>query len=73
MGDITVSDNNWNEWKNLVLNELKTLNTRMDTTAKEIVTIREAIAGLKIKSGIWGAIAGTIPVLIALAIWVLKP
>jgi len=68
-----VADNNgWDEYKKLILKEIKDLSDktsrlekRMDTQMELISTIREDIAGLKVKSGIWGFIGGGIPSLVA--------
>lgn len=50
-------DNGWKEWKNHVLSELQ----RLEPIQTDITDIKVAIGKLKVKSGIWGAIAGIIP------------
>ncbi len=37
------------------------LDTRQEDTQKTVVSILVAVAGLKVKAGVWGAIAGLIP------------
>ena len=63
-------DNGWQEYKIHVMSELddlKKLLSNMDERISDIrqidvPSLRVEIAMLKIKSGIWGAIAGIIPV-----------
>jgi len=40
--------------------------------AREMVLLREDVAGLKVKAGIWGAIAGAIPAVVVALYWFLK-
>ncbi|HLA82470.1 MAG TPA: hypothetical protein VJP78_12760 [Thermoleophilia bacterium] len=37
--------------------------------AREMVLLREDVAGLKVKAGIWGAIAGAIPAIVVALYW----
>ena len=39
---------------------------------EEIVPMKTAIDGLKIKSGVWGAMAGAVPILLVIAIILIK-
>ena len=64
--------NDWNEYRALVLHELENLNKAVDALEVERINVREEIAKLKVKSGIWGMIGGAIPVLIGIALWLLK-
>lgn len=59
-------ENGWNEYQKLVMSKLKDLGQQNKCQDKKIDNIRIDIATLKVKSGIWGAIAGCIPVLITL-------
>lgn len=65
----------WDRWKNHVLLELKRMNenyedhdAKMDLQSDKIDKMREEfgreISALKVKSGLWGAAAGMLPVLI---------
>ena len=40
--------------------------------AREMVLLREDVAGLKVKAGIWGAIAGAIPAVVVALYWFLS-
>ena len=62
--------NGWNEWSRHVLAELERLNdcyNKLDTKMNRLFT---EVAMLKVKSGVWGAIGGSMPV-IAGVLWLL--
>ena len=56
----------------LIVLKLTTLEEKIDTLDERVTLCRVDIAGLKVKSGIWGAIAGMIPAAIAVSMWVLS-
>lgn len=60
------ANNGWNEYQNLVLNELKRHNELIEDLREEIGLVKTEIATLKVKSGIWGFAAGAIPLIIYL-------
>lgn len=68
---VPAHSNGWTKWGKHVLKELE----RQDSTDVDIVSrvnkleIDQAV--LKMKSGIWGAIGASIPIIIAIAIWLL--
>jgi hypothetical protein len=55
-----------------VLKEIKRLNDTVERIRSDMTDIKVEIGILKVKSHVWGLIGGAIPVLIALAIWILK-
>lgn len=65
---------NWLEYRKLVLSELERLNVVILTLGKklddfkevEISNIKVQIAMLNVKAGVWGAVAGLIPVALML-------
>jgi hypothetical protein len=67
----------WNEYKLLVLDQLEKackkiddLERKMDTfRADDIANVKVEIALLKQKAGLWGAVAGLIPSVIAALLW----
>ncbi len=61
----------WPEWGNHVLKELERLNESQDKIESRLTQIEINIGMLQVKAGIWGAMAGTIPAVIAIAIAVL--
>ena len=58
----------WQEWGRHVLAELVRLNNLYEKQSQRIGEVREDIAGLKVKSGLWGLLGGLIPILIALVV-----
>jgi hypothetical protein len=62
------STNGWNEYQRLVLHELQAHTKELDKIQIEIQKIHIELATLKVKSGVWGLIAGTIPVAIAVVL-----
>jgi hypothetical protein len=65
-----MTGNGWNEWQNHVLAELKRLNNCIERMEEDVGKIHSEIAVLKVKAGMWGALAGAIPGCIAL-VWFL--
>lgn len=64
--------NGWDEYQKLVLHELKELNKKAEANLVDHAAIKEDIATLKVKAGIWGLVGGMIPVVIALGVMILK-
>lgn len=64
--------NGWDEWKNFVLDRLDAHGDDLKAIKKEIadtkVEVISEITSLKVKSGVWGAIGGLIPVILALGL-----
>lgn len=48
----------WNEYQELVLNELKRHNTLIEALRSDVGDLKTEIAMLKIKSSLWGGGAG---------------
>ena len=72
-------NNGWNEWSRHVLAELhrlndcieaipKSFNLKVDYINLALKRIEIDIAKLQVKSGVWGAIGGMIPVVIMLLV-----
>lgn len=64
----TPSPNGWNEWSKYVLKELERLNACYEKIDNRLDMVQDEITKLKIKAGIWGLVAGAVPVAIALTI-----
>jgi len=60
------SGNNWSEYQKLVLAELERHGSLISDIDGKISDIRVEIAMLKVKSGVWGAAAGLVSVLVFL-------
>lgn len=63
--------NGWNTDRKVVLYQLKELESDSKEHGQTLMRIREDIAMLKVKSGVWGLLGGSIPVAILLILeWV---
>jgi len=63
---------NWSVWENHVLDELKELKREAKRATSEISDFKTELALLKLKSGLWGFVAGAIPVAGSILLWMLK-
>lgn len=64
-------DSDWAAYRELVLSEIRRLNGSILEVDVKLNDIRVQVAMLTVKAGIWGGLAGLIPVLIALGFYVL--
>lgn len=52
--------NGWNQHQIYVIKELERLNSNYELLSKEVQQVREDIATLKVKSGVWGAVGAAV-------------
>ena len=64
--------NGWEENRKWIKKELDRHGDTLEKIADKIGEIKEDIAGLKVKAGIWGVIGGSIPVIIAILFILIK-
>lgn len=66
----------WDRYQIYVVRKLESLSGANKEQFKRLrgieVSLVELRTELKLKAGIWGALAGAIPVLVVIAIWMLK-
>jgi len=62
----------WGQWSNLVLAELKRLNESIEKVREDLTTVTLDVATLKVKSSLWGAMAGAITVIAILGVDYMK-
>lgn len=55
----------WSAYEKLVLDKLDSLDSRMTALENQQVLTRIDVAMLKVKSGMWGALAGAVPAIAA--------
>lgn len=60
--------NGWTEWGRHVLSEMERLNGCIESVNSRLRAIDIDMTVLKVKAGLWGAIAGMIPVIATLII-----
>lgn len=59
----------WQQWGKHVLLELSSINKRIEKVEEKLVTLNIELVKLQIKAGLWGMMAGSIPVLVWLALY----
>ena len=57
---MTATNGSWEENRKLILSELSDIKTSLDKMQETQVSIREDIAGLKVKAAFIGAMAGSV-------------
>lgn len=62
------SNNGFDQWKNYIIKELE----RLLVIEDKVDLLNIEIAKLKVKSGIWGILGGSVPVVLALTIYLIK-
>lgn len=62
----------WDQYQKLVLSELRRLDDRVGCVDKKLDTARLEIAGLKVKAGVWGFLAGAIPAAVTVLLILLR-
>lgn len=67
----TADQNGWSAYEKLVLSKLEALEQGLAETQEAVVLVRVDVATLKVKAGIWGAVAGVIPAAIGMALVVM--
>lgn len=61
----------WKSHSKLVLAELTRLNKCLNSTKRELIEVRIELAVVKVRAGVWGMAAGTIPIVVAVTIGLL--
>lgn len=62
----------WTNYQRLVLSELERHDEHLQQIAKHLTDVKLEIAMLKVKSGVWGALAGLIPVIVLVVVEILR-
>lgn len=58
----------WSEYQRLVMSKLETLEQGQHDTNEKLQALTTEMAVMKVKSGLWGFLAGTVPAAIAVAV-----
>lgn len=66
-----MSSGDWNEWRELVLSELKAVKQGQERLEDGQVLLRIDVAKLKVKAGLWGGVAGLVPGMIGVGVLLL--
>ena len=65
-----MTENGWGKHETHVLEELKRINKCLEENNKIMLAVQIDISMLKVKAGLWGAVAGLIPSAVAV-IWIM--
>jgi len=68
---LTHDTNGWSEYEKLVMSTLERYQTWLENINLKLEQVNTEITKLKIKAGVWGALAGMIPVAITILIYLL--
>ena len=70
MDDELMADNNgWSKYEKMVIDKLDDHGTKFNEIENKLTQIQVDIATLKVKAGIWGGIAGLVPVVLGLVLF----
>ena len=61
--------NGWGQYQKLVMDKLGEHDDKFGSIESKLTQIQVDIATLKVKAGVWGGIAGLIPVVIAIVMF----
>ena len=61
--------NGWSQYQKLVMDKLGEHDDKFNSLEDKLVRIQVDIATLKVKAGVWGGVAGLIPVVVAIVMF----
>ena len=64
-----VESNGWDQYQKLVMDKLSEHDEKFGSIDSKLTQIQVDIATLKVKAGVWGGIAGLIPVIVAIVMF----
>ena len=62
-------ENGWSQYQKLVVDKLDDHDNKFTSIEDKLTKIQVDIATLKVKAGVWGGVAGLIPVVIAIVMF----
>jgi hypothetical protein len=66
---IMTQTNGWSQYQKLVVDKLGDHDEKFTSIEDKLMKIQVDIATLKVKAGVWGGVAGLIPVVIAIVMF----
>ena len=64
-----VDNNSWGQYQKLVMEKLEMHDGKFSNIDSKLTQIQVDIATLKVKAGVWGGIAGLVPVVLGLVLF----
>jgi len=62
-------DNSWSKYEKMVIDKLDDHDDKFGLIENKLTQIQVDIATLKVKAGVWGGIAGLVPVVLGLVLF----
>ena len=66
---IMADTNGWNQYQKLVMDKLDEHDEKFTNIESKLTQIQVDIATLKVKAGVWGGVAGMVPVVLGLVLF----
>jgi hypothetical protein len=67
--ELMTETNGWNQYQKLVMDKLTEHDEKFTSIEDKLVKLQVDLATLKVKAGVWGGVAGLIPVVIAITMF----
>ena len=67
-----MTENGWSEWSKYVLKELERLNDYQMAVSKKLDKLLIDTTIMKVKASLWGALAGVVPAIVMLIVWLVR-
>ena len=67
--ELMTETNGWGQYQKLVMDKLGEHDEKFTSIEDKLMRIQVDIATLKVKAGVWGGVAGLIPVVIAIVMF----
>jgi|TARA_R110000824_G_scaffold174957_3_gene353172 hypothetical protein len=64
-----IDDNGWSRYEKMVMEKLDDHDDKFGLIENKLTAIQVDIATLKVKAGVWGGIAGLVPVVLGLVLF----
>lgn len=66
MNDSELKNGDWQNWRRYVIETLEAIRTEQRETQKAFTKLSVELAVLKVKSGLWGSIAGVVTAMVVI-------
>jgi hypothetical protein len=67
--ELMTETNGWDQYQKLVIDKLGEHDEKFTSIESKLMKIQVDLATLKVKAGVWGGLAGMIPVVIAIVMF----
>ena len=67
--ELMAEENGWSQYEKMVIEKLDNHDSKFGVIDSKLTQIQIDIATLKVKAGVWGGIAGLVPVVLGLVLF----